>query len=127
MDLKIHHVGYVVSDIDQYAANFPCGNVINRVFDPLQDADLAVYELSNAMIEFIEPKSSNSFTYEFLKQNGQGIHHICYETTSMQHINSLILENKMIKVRGPMKAILFGREVVFAMTRQKALIEFIVV
>ena len=125
MDLKIHHVGYVVSDIDKFAANFPCGEIINRAFDPLQDADLAVYELSNAMIEFIEPKSCHSFTHEFLKNNGQGIHHICYETTSLQHVDSLILENKMIKVRGPMKAILFNKEVVFAMTRQKALIEFI--
>jgi len=31
----------------------------------------------------------------------------------------------MLKLRGPMPAILFGRDVVFAMTRQKAIVEFL--
>ena len=124
-NFPLHHVGYVVEDIARYANNFPCCEYVRTIYDPLQDADLAIYSLPNALIEFIQPKSESSFTYRFRKNFGSGLHQICYEASSLQDINKAIEKNKMIKIRGPMKAVLFDRDVVFAMTREKALIEFI--
>jgi hypothetical protein len=123
---QIHHIGYVVKDIETYAASFPLAVLENTIFDPLQNAKLAVYSVgASARLEFIQPSDPNSFTWRFLQRSGAGLHHICYEGLRLDDVNKVIRECKMLKLRGPMPAVLFGRDVVFAMTRQKAIVEFL--
>ena len=123
---RIHHVGYVVSDIDSYAASFPRATLENAVFDPLQNAKLAIYAVGGgARLEFIQPSGPDSFTWGFLQRSGAGLHHVCYEGVDLAAVDQIIRDHKMLKLRGPMPAILFDRDVVFAMTRQKAIVEFL--
>jgi len=123
---RIHHVGYVVNDIEVYAASFPMAILENEVFDPLQNAKLAIYAVGGgARLEFIQPSGPDSFTWGFLQRSGSGLHHVCYEGVDLAAVDRIIHDHKMLKLRGPMPAILFGREVVFAMTRQKAIVEFL--
>jgi len=123
---RIHHVGYVVSDIETFAASFPMATLENAVFDPLQNAKLAIYAVGGgARLEFIQPSGPDSFTWGFLQRSGAGLHHVCYEGVDLTRVNQIIRDYKMLKLRGPMPAVLFGRDVVFAMTRQKAIVEFL--
>lgn len=126
MSFRVHHIGYVVDDIDAYASGFPGAVLENAVFDPLQEAKLAVYTVGEgARLEFIQPEGSSSFTWGFLHRSGPGLHHVCYEGLGLSEVEQTIRHHKMLKLRGPMPAVLFGRDVVFAMTRQKAIVEFL--
>ena len=123
---RIHHIGYVVNEIESYAASFPAATFERHVFDPLQNAKLALYTINDHFrLEFIQPSGVDSFTWGFLQRRGAGLHHVCYEGFDEAGVEQIIYEHKMLKLRGPMPAVLFGRDVVFAMTRQKAILEFL--
>ena len=124
--IRVHHVGYVVKDLDRFAASLPGLVLENEVVDPLQNARLAIYQVGDASrVELIQPLSDNAFTWAHLERFGEGLHHICYEGISADSLDDHLREHRMMRVRGPMPAILFGRDVVFAVTRQKTIVEFI--
>ena len=123
---KLHHVGYVVENIDLFKTTFPPMNTILSVYDQVQKAKIELLaSCSGSYIELIEPTIPSAFTWNYLKKNGQGLHHICYEGYSQLELEGLFFEKKMIKLRGPMPAVLFGKSVIFAMTRAKCIVEFI--
>lgn len=125
--MLINHVGYVVDDIDVFKSTFPDASTIKRILDPIQNANIELLQVGGGCsIELIQPLSPDAFTWNFLKKFGQGLHHICYEGLSIQELDILFKEKKMIKIRGPIPAILFDKNVIFAMTRSKSIIEFIV-
>lgn len=126
MTLRIHHVGYVVKDIAAFAAGFP-GIVLEReVYDPLQKARLALYGVGDgSRLEFVAPESPESFTWGFLERSGPGLHHVCYEGLSAHAVEETIRRHRLLLLRGPLHAVLFDREVVFAMTRHKSIVEFL--
>lgn len=124
--MRIHHVGYVVKDIAVFAASFPGILLEREVYDPLQKARLALYAVGDgSRLEFIAPEGPESFTWGFLERSGPGLHHLCYEGLSAQEVEHTIGRHRLLKLRGPMHAILFDREVIFAMTRQKSIVEFL--
>lgn len=124
---KVNHVGYVVKSIEAFKKTLPPMNLIKLVEDPVQRAKIELLGLPHgSSIELIEPLDSQSFTWNFLEKHGDGIHHVCYEGYSIQEIEKIFLERRMINLRGPMPAILFGRDVIFAMTRSKSIVEFII-
>lgn len=122
----INHVGYVVRSIENFRQTLPPLNLIKAVDDPLQRARIELLGLSGgSAIELIEPQDSQSFTWNFLEKYGEGIHHVCYEGYSIEDLELIFRERKMIKLRGPISAVLFERDVIFAMTKSKAIVEFI--
>ncbi len=123
--MKLHHVGYVVRDIDAAAAGFPGLQFVHQVHDPLQHADLALYAAGGSHIEFIQPLSPQAFTWGALERHGDAPHHVCYEGIAACDIDALLAKHRMLKLRGPMPAVLFGRDVLFAMTRQRSIVEFL--
>lgn len=124
--MRIHHVGYIVKNIDLYAQSLPGLVLENRVHDPLQHADLALYKVGDgSYIELIQPISEKAFTWAHLAKYGETMHHICYEGVAIEHLDQLLKKHRMMKIRGPIHAILFNRDVVFAVTRQRAIVEFL--
>lgn len=124
---KIHHVGYVVEDIENFKNSFVHMNLVNSIVDVLQDAKIELLTIGcGSFIELIQPLSPRAFTWNFMKKNKQALHHICYEGYSLKEVEQLLTETKMVKIRGPMPAILFDRDVIFAMTRTRAIVEFII-
>lgn len=125
--MKLHHIGYVVRSIESSAAGFPGLKLVNKVFDPVQRAELALYALDNVHLEFVQPSDPESFTWRFLEKTGGGYHHICYEVGSLDAIVAIIRDQRMVKILGPVPAVLFGgRQVVFAYSRNKEIVEFLV-
>jgi methylmalonyl-CoA/ethylmalonyl-CoA epimerase len=124
--IRIHHIGYVVRDIERFQSSFPGLEFINAVEDPLQNARLALYTVGDgSRIELIQPHNVSAFTWAHLDRVGEGMHHICYEGLSIDDIDTVLKQHRLMKVRGPMKAVLFDRDVIFAITRQRAIVEFI--
>lgn len=124
---KIHHVGYVVEDIETFKNSFVQMNLVSKIVDVIQDAKIELLTVGGgSFVELIQPLSPKAFTWNFMKKNKQGLHHICYEGYSLREVEELITKTKMMKIRGPIPAILFNRDVIFAMTRSRAIIEFII-
>ena len=123
--MRLHHVGYVVRDIDAYARGFPGLEFEKAVDDPLQRARLALYSAGSAYIELIQPEGPDAFTWAHLERAGEGMHHVCYEGVAEQEVDTVLSRYRMLKIRGPMHAPLFDRPVLFAMTRKKAIVEFL--
>ena len=125
--MKLHHIGYVVKDIVQYEKNLIFEKKIKELFDPVQNSNMALYlNFTDSLIELIQPLNEESFTYNFLQKNGSSYHHLCYEIGSESELNELVDSQKLIKVKGPVPAILFdGRMVWFFYSRNKQIVEFV--
>lgn len=122
----LHHVGYVVDDIEAAVKSMPGLTRVKTVEDDIQNARLCLYRLGgDTQVEFIQPLSDAAFTWSWLEQNGAGLHHVCYDGIDARKLDSVLREHRLLKVRGPMPAVLFDRDVVFAMTRQRTILEFV--
>ena len=122
--LSIHHIGYVVKDINQYASNLVKSVIVKRLYDKTQEAELALIQIDNLFIELIQPVKESSFTYNFL-QKGGGYHHLCYKVDSKNKAEEIISEKKMIKILDWVYAPLLKAEVVFAYSKNKEVVEFV--
>ncbi|AVF38696.1 VOC family protein [Pandoraea apista] len=124
--IRVHHVGYVVRDLEIYAKSLPGLTLEKEVIDPIQDARIALYTVGDASrVELIQPLSDSAYTWSHLERAGEGLHHICYEGISASDIDDYIRRYRLLRVRGPIPAVLFDRDVIFAVTRQRAIVEFI--
>ncbi len=63
--MKIHHIGYVVKNIDKYKQNLIIKKSIKKVYDKIQKAELELIQADNILIELIEPQDKSAFTYNF--------------------------------------------------------------
>ena len=125
--MKLHHIGYVVKDIGQYEKNLIVEKKIKELFDPVQNSNMALYlNYSDSLIELIQPLNEESFTYNFLHKNGSSYHHLFYEIGSESELKGVVDDQKLIKVKGPIPAVLFdGRMVWFYYSRNKQIVEFV--
>ena len=125
--MKLHHIGYVVKDIVQYEKNLIFEKKIKELFDPVQNSNMALYlNFTDSLIELIQPLNEESFTYNFLQKNGSSYHHLCYEIGSESELKEVADSQKLIKIKGPIPAILFdGRMVWFFYSRNKQIVEFV--
>jgi hypothetical protein len=126
--MKLHHTGFVVKDIDKYAKNHPLGECVAQIIDPVQHAKLALYSNhSEVLVELIQPFNELSFTWNALNKNGNHFHHFCYTVKTFSAAEKYASDFKMIKVLGPLPAVLFGGlEVVFYYSRNQQVVEFLI-
>lgn len=126
--MKLHHVGYIVKDIEKYEKNLLFETKIKEVIDPIQRAKLALYtNFGSSLIELIQPLDNEAFTYSFLEKNGNAYHHLCYEVASEDEMKAIAELKKYLLFKGPLKAILFDNEkVYFYYTRNKTIVEFLI-
>jgi Glyoxalase/Bleomycin resistance protein/Dioxygenase superfamily len=124
--MRVHHVGYVVGDLAQFAAAMPGLTHVRTVEDPRQHARLGLYSVGDgALVELIQPLGSRAYTWGYMSRMGEGLHHVGYDGFDDRVLERLIFKHKMLKVLGPIHAVLFGRPVIFAMTRHRSLVEFL--
>ncbi|HEY4252816.1 MAG TPA: VOC family protein [Roseomonas sp.] len=124
--MRIHHIGYVVKDIGRYSQSMPGLSLVKQVEDPVQRATLALYAAgTGCQIELIQPQDAQAYTWGHLQRAGEGMHHVCYEGLDAPAVDRMIAAHRMLKVLGPVHAVLFDRPVVFAVTRSRAILEFL--
>ena len=130
--LKLHHIGFVVSSIQQSAESFERslratwdGNI---VLDPVQNVYVAFLQGLNPTdpsIELVEPGGPESPVSQFLKRGG-GLHHLCYEVKDLESHLAFCRSVGTIIIRPPVPAVAFGgRRIAWAVTKKKLLVEFL--
>jgi hypothetical protein len=126
--MKLHHIGYIVKDIEQFEKGLLFEKKIKQLFDPVQNSQMALYSnFSDSYIELIQPLNEESFTYNFLQKQGNSYHHLCYEVTDRDELMKVVADQKLIAIKGPLPAILFdNREVWFYFSRNRQIVEFVI-
>ena len=83
----IHHIAYVVADLDDSLSTFEHLFEAEPIFRYRRDDDFvletALYLLGDHYIEFISPISENGWAHEYLAENGEGFFHIGYEVEDL--------------------------------------------
>lgn len=130
--LKLHHVGYVVSDIAKAAPGFVRsigaswdGKIIA---DPLQGVRVSFLTLGpeDARIELVESDSPNAPISRFLIERGQGLHHLCYEVTDLKVALDALRATGSLLAKPPKPAAAFGgRKIAWLITSEQLLMELL--
>lgn len=129
---RLHHVGFVVPEIQSGIAGFAQSlgaTWDGAVFqDPLQKVRVAFLQparTGEAQVELVEPATPDSPVLGFLRKGG-GLHHLCYEVVDLdQHIRRIRKEGATL-VKAPVPAVAFqNRRIAWVFTRQKLLLEFL--
>jgi len=126
--MKLHHIGFIVNSIDSWEKNMIYEKKIKKIFDPLQNAKMALYKnYSNSYIELIEPINSKAFTWNSLIKNKNHFHHLCYEVGSYDILTSFVSSYKLITILKPIPSLLFDNKYVcFFYSRNRQIIEFLI-
>lgn len=85
--MKIHHLGIVISDLDQAlsALGLDRSAIRESVFDPVQKNTLHFIHLpdNNLWLELVEPKSEDASTATFARKFTIGLHHLAMSATNL--------------------------------------------
>ena len=102
MFTKIHHIAFVVADIedamDRFEDNYDM-TLVNR--DEVTGAfsmDVALYNAGDNIVELIEPLGASGWTYDVLQEQGEGWFHIAFEVDDIRE-SMAELESRGIRVK----------------------------
>jgi len=126
--MKLHHIGIVVKNINEYEKKFIYEKKIKEVVDPIQNARLCLYaSYSETLIELIEPLNEKSFVWNALIKRGNHIHHLCYMHEDLEEVIIQTKKLGFLQIFGPIKATLFSdKMVIFFYTKNKEIVEFLI-
>ncbi len=83
---KLDHIGIVVKNIQQACIPFEClGLRVSHTQDvPGKPVTVAYLPMGESEIELLQPNPGESNIANFLKENGEGLHHICFEVDDLE-------------------------------------------
>lgn len=84
--LKLHHVGYVVSDIDAAAASYRAlGFTEGERHDiPEQKIVAMTFQAGHGWMELIQPTDPEGPIAAFMAKRGEGVHHVAYQVDDIE-------------------------------------------
>jgi len=127
--LKLHHIGFIVKNIDAYLKTSQYARSTEVLYDPAQHSNICMLENGDnePPIELIEPIDEKSTTYQYLRKNGNCIHHLCYQVDSYEKLEVYMAQHKLKRISSPVEAAVFHRQkVVFTYSRTQGIVEFVI-
>jgi len=131
MALRLHHMGFVVTDIATAMPAFTRsmaaewdGQIIE---DPSQRVKVAFMttRAGDAQIELVQPVGEGSPVARFLQQGG-GMHHLCYEVADLEAELATFRSRGAAIASRPKPAVAFGgRRIAWVITAEKFLVELL--
>lgn len=97
MITKVNHVAIAVKSLDEHVPFYRDSlgiEFLGYEEVPEQKVKVAMFRSGDVKIELLEPVSEDSPISKFLEKNGDGIHHISFETDAIENqIEDLIQKN----------------------------------
>ncbi len=84
---RVHHIGIAVSDLDATVALYRDAFGISeweRVELPERHMAVAVCRVGETMLEFIMPTSEQAAFAKFLRERGEGVHHLAFQVAELE-------------------------------------------
>jgi methylmalonyl-CoA/ethylmalonyl-CoA epimerase len=129
---RMHHVGYVVNNIDSSAPGFlrsleaTWDGIIFE--DPGQKVRVTFLATgpADALVELVEPNAPDAPVLRFLRETGGGLHHLCYEIDDLEGELASMRARGASIARRPRPAVAFGgRRIAWVITAEKLLVELL--
>ena len=128
---RIHHIGWVVADVESAAAAFArslgAEILTGAIHDPLQKASVLFLRVPADPVqwELVAPMGEGSPLTAALARGG-GFHHVCYEVDNLDEALSRAKGLQGVVIRPPKPAVAFeGRRIAWVMTAERLLIEYL--
>ena len=109
------HIGIAVNNVEEALKTFEKVLKVKSkdIMDvPNEKVRVAMLELENGRIELLEPLSDDSPISKFLKERGEGIHHIGINTEEFEKDLNDAMSNG-IKIVGGVREGSYGRKITF--------------
>jgi methylmalonyl-CoA/ethylmalonyl-CoA epimerase len=130
--LRIHHIGFVVPSIKDSAPGFVRtlgANWDEVVFaDPGQKVKVTFLRIASddVLFELVEPDAEDAPVNRFLKEKGQGLHHLCCEVNGLEEAIAELRSKGALLAKPPKPAVAFGgRRIAWLLTTEKLLLELL--
>ncbi|MCX6147191.1 MAG: methylmalonyl-CoA epimerase [Candidatus Kapabacteria bacterium] len=84
----VNHIGIAVKDLEQAIENFRKIVGFTDVHTEIvseQKVKIASFKIGEVLIELTAPTDESSTISKFIEKRGEGIHHIAFETDSIQN------------------------------------------
>jgi methylmalonyl-CoA/ethylmalonyl-CoA epimerase len=78
--MRLHHIGWAVESLDAHADHF--GRQLGLPYEGVEEfptLKVAFYDGGGCLVELLEATDEADDVAEFLRQRGEGIHHLAYE------------------------------------------------
>ena len=130
-DLRLHHVGIVVRDIEQFR-NFYVDVLKYRerspvIHDPIQTAFVQFFSIDGAdhFIELVAPDGESSKLQEACRK-GKVLNHLCFSCGNIVPMISFMKESGCFVIQKPVPAVAFDeRLIAWVMSQDGLLIEVV--
>lgn len=127
--LKIHHIGYLVRNIEKAKkifTNMGFLTVQEVIYDEYRGINIAFLNKDGYLIELVSPVDENSDVESIKRKIGNSPYHICYEVDDIKSSIEKLQENRFILLHEPHDAVAINsRKVAFLMHGQIGLIEIV--
>ena len=130
-DLRLHHVGFVVSDIERSVKGFQDSLGVSwdgAIYtDPKQKVRVTFLSSAPAcaQIELVQPAAPDSPVTGFLVRGG-GQHHLCYEVGNIEEALAAFRARKASIIQRPCPAVAFeGRRIAWFVTPERLVVELL--
>ena len=128
---RIHHIGYVVADVERAAEGFArslgARILTPAIHDPLQKAYVLFLQIPGdvAQWELVGPAGTGS-PVATLAARGGGLHHVCYEVADLDGAVAQARAARSAVIRPAKPAVAFdGRRIAWVLTAEKLLVEYL--
>lgn len=85
-DLRLHHVGYVVNDIDEAAETYRALGFTDgeRHEIPEQKIVAMTFRVGPGWMELIQPTDPEGPIAAYMAKRGEGVHHVAYQVDDIE-------------------------------------------
>jgi methylmalonyl-CoA/ethylmalonyl-CoA epimerase len=113
--MRVDHVAIAVNDLDEAVKNYRkvlnANNIEVEVVGN-EKVRVAMINLEDTRIELMEPTEDTSTISKYLKEHGEGIHHIAITADDIENDVSRAL-GKGMKILGQLRPGSYGRKITF--------------
>ncbi len=87
--LRIEHIGVVVKNLDEAIRRYE--NVLGLKLDAIENLEkhkirIGLFPVGESLIELIEDQDSHGDYSKFIKEKGEGMHHICFQVEGIEKV-----------------------------------------
>jgi len=131
MEMRLHHIGYVVENIEEAAQGFEALGykiVTEPVNDAIQCCRICFIERpQEPLVELVEPFEHNKSLRKMLTQRGNAPYHICYEVENVEALfDELSKKEGWMPLFRPVEAVAFdNRLITYFYNAQVGYVEFV--
>jgi len=92
---RLDHIGIVVGNIQEALRPYELlGMKVEKILDlPTKPVTVAFLPLGDTELELLQPNADGSNIADFLKEKGEGLHHICFEVSNLDAIIQNVRES----------------------------------